>query len=267
MMNVLDALRYRLSGQDLGEPSLDPRFRQQQQPLPPGLPLVVQDSIRNLPAYQEGGQVMAPEPYYAPNMGEEVYPREDPRRRDYQLQDLLGFGRFLRNEGGPAVPEGDFLTVLPPGQSPFATPEGPSPGLDYLPGGATRISAGQGLLRGGQPTPQAMPSPEVLAARQRAWQAQQPQGYPEGQVIPGPRNPLMEQEAAAGAFAGPQRERTLMLDLAEALGLSDPYGDPWKDPRARAMPEGGMWSSRPADASPYASPLNQMLQRPPFGQY
>ena len=121
MMNVLDALRLRLSGQDLGEPSLDPAFRAQQQPLPPGLPLVVQDSIRNLPAFQEGGQVMAPEQYYAPNMGEEVYGREDPRRRDYQLQDLLGFGRFLRQEGGPAVPESDFLTPLEPGQSPYAT--------------------------------------------------------------------------------------------------------------------------------------------------
>jgi len=121
----------------------------------------------------------------------------------------------------------------------------------------------------GQSIPQVMPSPEVLAAlaeRQRAWQMQTP-SYGEGEVIPGSRNPLMEQEDASGAFAAPQREERLMFDRAEALGLLNPYGDPWQDPRARALPEGGAWASRPPDVPPYSSPLNQMLQRPPFGLY
>ena len=115
MMNILDALRYRLgapSGTE-GEPAI-PR------PLPPGLPLVVQDAIRNRPSYQEGGQFMAA-PWSNPNAGEADLPRDDPGRRDYRLNDLLGFNRWLRREGEWPVPEGGMATPLPPEQSPSAT--------------------------------------------------------------------------------------------------------------------------------------------------
>jgi hypothetical protein len=94
--------------------------------------------------------------------------------------------------------------------------------------------------------------------------------YGEGDVIPGPRNPLMEQEAAAGVFEGPQRDQQLPFNRAEVLGLSNPYSDPWGDLWARAVPEGGMWSSRAPGQSPFASPLNQFLQlgrRAPLSMY
>ena len=94
------------------------------------------------------------------------------------------------------------------------------------------------------------------------------QSYGEGRTIPGPDNPLMEQELSA--FAGPQRDQQLPFNRAEALGLLNPYSDPWGDLSARAVPEGGMWSSRAPGQSPFASPLNQFLQlgrRAPLALY
>jgi hypothetical protein len=140
MMNVLDALRYRLGDPDVQ--GLDPVELEMigRRPLPPGLPLGVQNQIQTQPSYGEG-DVMAPQQWWNEAMGE----------------------------------------------------------------------------------------------------------------------PLMQ--------SGPQREETLSFDRRQALGIPDPYIDPWQDPAAMAMPEGGMWSSRPPEISPFSSPLNQMLQRPPFGQY
>jgi hypothetical protein len=80
----------------------------------------------------------------------------------------------------------------------------------------------------------------------------------------------MEQEAAAGVFAGPQRENELVYDRSQALGLLNPYVSEDREPRAWALPEGDVWSSRPPDVSPYASPLNQMMQlgrRAPLALY
>jgi hypothetical protein len=137
-----------------------------------------------------------------------------------------------------------------------------------LPGpyGATRISAGQGLPRGGPPSPQAVPSPEVLAAlaaRQREWQAQQPQGYAEGQIM-APEQWWNEAMGGQLRRLGPQREERLQFDRRQALGLDNPDTEnPW----LQAMPEGGVWSSRPPDISPFASPLNQLMRRLPYGQY
>jgi hypothetical protein len=94
--------------------------------------------------------------------------------------------------------------------------------------------------------------------------------YDEGTRIPGPRNPLMEQEAAAGSFSGPQRDQQLPFNRAEALGIVNPNGDPWNDLSSRAVPEGGMWSTRPPGQSPFASPLNQLMQlgrRAPLSMY
>ena len=131
MMNILDALRYRLGGpmsDTEGEPldavTLDMLRGNLDRPLPPGLPLVVQDAIRNQPSYQEGGQFMAA-PWSNPNVdevGEPDLPREDPERRDYRLNDLLGFNRWMRREGEWPVPEGATATPLSPGQSPYAAP-------------------------------------------------------------------------------------------------------------------------------------------------
>lgn len=279
MMNVLDALRYRLTrpgAADLEGESLDLRgMPGPGRQLPPGLPLVVQDSILKRPSYREGDQ-------YAPRDfgGEQNLPGDDPRNREYRLNDLLGFNEYMRRNSQQAWPEDSFATPLQPGQSPYATPEGPSPGMDTLPGGATRVSDTGGSVfdRGVEPQMSEFDRrlramgpnlPEYLP--EQVWDSilNKPT-YGEGQVIPGPRNPLMEQEAAAGAFRGPQRENELLYDRSQALGLLNPSVSEDQEPRSWALPEGDVWSSRPPGASPYASPLNQMMQlgrRAPLSMY
>ena len=139
MMNVLDALRYRLGGAttDLEGERIDPGTLEAlglrgggmlssapQSQLPAGLPLVVQDSILKRPSYQEGGRYMVPGPYYNPNMGEPNLPDDDPRRREDLLANELGFNRYLKREGGQVWPEAQtgFMRFREQGQSPFASP-------------------------------------------------------------------------------------------------------------------------------------------------
>jgi hypothetical protein len=87
--------------------------------------------------------------------------------------------------------------------------------------------------------------------------------YSEGGVMPGPRNPLMEQEHALGVFNAPQREQP----LSDAVGIADflKYQDIWP------MPEGAYPPAVGRQNSPYAtrlpSALNQLMRRGPFGQY
>lgn len=147
MMNVLDALRYRLGeltdaeGRQLDPSILEMIGRGPQRSLPPGLPLGVQDQIRNQPSYGEG-EIMAPGQWWNPA-------------------------------------ESDVLRMI-----------------------------------------------------------------------------------------GPQREDRLAFDRGQAQGILNPYVE--DDPLSRAMPEGGTWSSRPAGTSPFASPLNQLLQlgrRAPLAMY
>jgi hypothetical protein len=69
-------------------------------------------------------------------------------------------------------------------------------------------------------------------------------------------------------MSGPQREDRLLFDRGEARGIPDPdTSNPWD----RAMPEGGVWSSRPPGVSAFADPLNQLLtrlgQRAPLALY
>ena len=85
--------------------------------------------------------------------------------------------------------------------------------------------------------------------------------YGEGMVIPGAPNPLMEQEAATGVFAGPQREDPLVQALNDIRNMNR---------TEQAIPEGWGLTSRPAGQSPFASPLNQLMQqgrRLPFSLY
>ena len=124
---------------------------------------------------------------------------------------------------------------------------------------------------------QSMPSPQELAAlaqRQLAWEAQRRQqlsglpeavqrsimqqpGYSEGGVM---APELWWNQAEGGQLQrrGPQREERLQFDRREALGIPNPDTEnPW----LWAMPEGGMWSSRPPGVSPFDSPFNQPLRR------
>jgi len=157
----------------------------------------------------------------------------------------------------------------------------------YLPGpyGSTRISAGQGLPRGGQPTaPQGMPSqnwariaeemlermwrdPSLVGSMNRMTGTPTPPQttFSEGDRIPPEAagrgyqtlgQPLFDQELAARLLGG-QREQRLFGDIQGGRELGREGVWP--------MPEGDVQSFSPN--SPYSSPLNQMLQRPPFGLY
>jgi hypothetical protein len=98
--------------------------------------------------------------------------------------------------------------------------------------------------------------------------------YDEGSVIPFSPNasstryqtegsPLFQQELQARPqFGGPQREQALVNDI----GL----GDYIKREGVWAAPEADIWSSRPPGQSPFASPLNQLMQlgrRAPLSMY
>ena len=85
--------------------------------------------------------------------------------------------------------------------------------------------------------------------------------YGEGQVMPGPPNPLMEQEHTAGAFFGPQREEALRQGLGDVSRLKQ---------EELPLSEGEWLTTRPLGMSPYASPLNQMMpmgRRAPLALY
>lgn len=127
--------------------------------------------------------------------------------------------------------------------------------------GLTRISAGQGLLQ-----PQGMPSPEMLAAlaaRQRNWEAQQDSpAYDEGEIMApepwwnealGPEKHLFDEA---------QRNERLVRDLGDVGDVATSS--------TQAVPEGSYLSSRPVGMSPFASPLNQLMQlgrRAPLSMY
>jgi hypothetical protein len=142
----------------------------------------------------------------------------------------------------------------------------------------------------GAGTQPAMPSPQEMAAlrqRQQAWEAQQQQqlsalpeavrrniltqpGYGEGQIMaPSPwYNPAFNEEPWRAPNSPERRESRLSHDRSQALGI--PSIDPSDDPRFHALPEGDVWSSRPSDVSPFASPLNQLMQlgrRAPLSMY
>lgn len=90
-----------------------------------------------------------------------------------------------------------------------------------------------------------------------------PRSYGEGQVM-APEQWWNPAEGGQLQQLGLQREDRLQFDRREALGIPNPdTQNPW----SQAMPEGGVWSSRPPEVSPFASPSNQPLQRPPFGLY
>jgi hypothetical protein len=83
--------------------------------------------------------------------------------------------------------------------------------------------------------------------------------YGESSVIPGPYNPLLEQEMPARF--GPQRDEQLRQGLNDVRNMGD---------EVQAIPEGWGLTSRPAGQSPFASPLNQLMQqgrRLPFALY
>ena len=130
MMNVLDALRYRLGGMtDTEGEQIDPGILEAlgmrsgrllpQQPLPAGLPLVVQDAIRNQPSYQEGGQYMAT-PWYNPGMAAEEHLYEQPQRNAPLEQGIDDVRNMNRTDLD--IAEGWGLTSRPVGQSPYASP-------------------------------------------------------------------------------------------------------------------------------------------------
>jgi hypothetical protein len=88
--------------------------------------------------------------------------------------------------------------------------------------------------------------------------------YGEGQVM-APEQWWSPAEGGQLQQLGPQREERLQFDRREALGIPNPdTPNPWA---SLAIPEGGVWSSRPPGVSPFASPLNQPQQRPAFGLY
>lgn len=158
-------------------------------------------------------------------------------------------------------PAGDV--VLPSGGGRYPAVAMPRRGnTSGLPmGGFTQISAGQGLL-----PPQGIPSPEALAAlaaRQRNWEAQQDSPvYGEGEVM-GP-NPTQTM--------GELGERTLPLDSPQRrenalFGGRDALLDMGNWPVLR---EGEYISNQPLGQSPFASPLNQLMQlgrRAPLSMY
>jgi hypothetical protein len=87
--------------------------------------------------------------------------------------------------------------------------------------------------------------------------------WSEGNVIPGPRNPLMEQEAALGVFNAPQREQP----LADAIGIAEflKHQDIWPMPEGAYPPAVGR--ENPPWATRLPSALNQLMRRLPVGQY
>jgi hypothetical protein len=130
MMNVLDMLKYRLSAGDRGTSQLDPVVQDMirgnlGRSLPPGLPLGVQDSIRNRPSYGEG-EIMAPEPWWIPSLGGQMQ-KEGPQRENTLLFDRQEALR-IPNPGVPVdpwskdQPEGGVWSSRPPGVSPYASP-------------------------------------------------------------------------------------------------------------------------------------------------
>jgi hypothetical protein len=126
VMNVLDALRYRLgSGLAWGESddfALAPGGMQRSNQLPPGLPLNVQDSILNRPSYAEG-DIKGPSTYWNPGLDAERHLFAGPQRTDPLFNELM-FNRLLREEGTGPIGERQtgYLTHRPPGQSLFASP-------------------------------------------------------------------------------------------------------------------------------------------------
>jgi len=127
MMNVLDALRYRLGATDLeGEP-LDPVTQEMIRGslVPPGLPLGVQDSIRSRPSYAEGETIPVPAGrYQSPDnpLFQQEWGAFQGRQREDRLNEDLDFGEYLRQRGQLAWPENSLPSGRPQGQSPFASP-------------------------------------------------------------------------------------------------------------------------------------------------
>jgi hypothetical protein len=84
--------------------------------------------------------------------------------------------------------------------------------------------------------------------------------YAEGQIM-APEQWWNQAMGGQLQMMGPQRENRLMFDRNEALGIpNQDTVNPW----SWAMPEGGMWSSRPPGVSPYASPPGRGF---PLGLY
>jgi hypothetical protein len=134
----------------------------------------------------------------------------------------------------------------------------------------------------GSPFGQQPPSPELLAQMQQWWdQTQAPQqqiaalpeavqrsireqpSYGEGEIMaPHPwYNPAIEEHERILPLESPERRENA---LNNELGFSNYMRreSPW------AAPEGGVATSMPPGQSPFASPLNQLLQRRgPFALY
>jgi hypothetical protein len=89
-------------------------------PVPPSyLPEAVWDSLLNKRTYGEGEVI--PGNRVPPRPPETILPSGHPDAREFQLNRDIGFGNYLRQGTWP-MEEGDFGTMRPPGQSPFASP-------------------------------------------------------------------------------------------------------------------------------------------------
>lgn len=107
MISILDLLKYRLD-----QSSASRR--------PVGFP----EALQGFPEAYGEGQIMAPRPWYNPGVEiENMLPMDSPQRRENRLNDKIGFGNFMRQEGMYAVPEGGWLSL---GDRGFADPF-PSP--------------------------------------------------------------------------------------------------------------------------------------------
>lgn len=95
-------------------------------------------------------------------------------------------------------------------------------------------------------------------------------GYGEGEIMaPEPNyNPAFNEEPWRAPGSPEKRETPLMFDRSEALMI--PNTSMPRNPWERDMPEGGIWSSRPSNVSPFASPLNQLMtlgRKAPLAMY
>jgi hypothetical protein len=123
MMNVLDMLKYRLAPGDRTpfDPMEQEMMRFGQQRLPPGLPLGVQDSIRNRPSYGEG-EIMAPQRWWIPALGGQVQ-KQGPQREERLLLDRgEAIGTSPVPPGLRDLPEGGVWSSRPSWESPYASP-------------------------------------------------------------------------------------------------------------------------------------------------
>jgi hypothetical protein len=139
--------------------------------------------------------------------------------------------------------------------------------LELLQAYLQRAQAGDGTvfdriaMRGPPATSQQdMPSLQELMQQQRAWEARnQSPAYGEGEIMAPQQwwNPATDPEKHL--FDQPQRNENLVSDLGDVRDILKNS--------TQAVREGSYLSGRPEGVSPFASPLNQLLQRGPFALY